>query len=138
MGFGAYLSYRLNWISEAQMHRIMKLISSFGLSLWHDIMLKKETLWSSQVKIVQKRGGNLVAPLPKVEIGQCGYLNTLSQAELYQAIDEYQAICTHYPRQGWGIEPHCSDVGLEDPSTIDPRLTISSETDSSAPALSPV
>ncbi|WP_036798727.1 sedoheptulose 7-phosphate cyclase [Pleurocapsa sp. PCC 7319] len=118
MGFGAYLSYRLNWISAEQFHRIMRLISSFGLSLWHDIMLKKETLWSSQVKIVQKRGGNLAAPLPKAEIGQCGYLNSLSQAELYQAIDEYQQICTDYPRQGLGIDPLCSDVGLEDPSTV--------------------
>jgi len=138
MGFGAYLSCRLNWISEEQMHRILKLISSFGLSLWHDIMLKKDTLWSSQVKIVQKRGDNLVAPLPKDNIGQCGYLNDLSQGELYQAIDEYEKICTHYPRQGWGIEPHCSDVGLEDPSTTDPRLTISSETELTAPTLSPV
>lgn len=118
MGFGAYLSYRLDWISEEQFHRIMRLISSFGLSLWHDILLKKETLWSSQVKIIQKRGGNLVAPLPKGEIGQCGYLNTLSQAELYQAIDEYQKVCADYPRKGLGIEPLCSDVGLEDPSTV--------------------
>jgi len=118
MGFGAYLSYRLNWISEKQMHRIMRLISCFGLSLWHDIMHKKETLWSSQVKIVQKRGGNLAAPLPKDEIGQCGYLNSLSQKELYQAIDEYKAICADYPRQGLGIDPLCSDVGLEDPSTV--------------------
>ena len=123
MGFGAYLSYRLNWIDAEQFHRIMRLISSFGLSLWHDIMLKKETLWSSQVKIVQKRGGNLAAPLPKSEIGQCGYLNSLSQAELYQAIDEYQQICADYPRQGLGIDPLCSDVGLEDPSTIAHALT---------------
>ncbi len=118
MGFGAYLSYRLDWISQEQFHRIMRLISSFGLSLWHDIMLKKETLWSSQVKIVQKRGGNLAAPLPKAEIGQCGYLNALSQAELYQAIDEYREICAEYPRKGLGIDPLCSDVGLEDPSTV--------------------
>ena len=118
MGFGAYMGYRLGWISEAQMHRIMRLISSFGLSLWHDIMHKKETLWSSQVKIVEKRGGNLAAPLPKNEIGQCGYLNSLTQAELYQAIDEYKAICQEYPRNGLGIDPLCSDVGLEDPSTV--------------------
>ena len=118
MGFGAYLSYKMDWISEDQFHRIMGLISSFGLSLWHDIMHKKETLWSSQVKILQKRGGNLVAPLPRNEIGQCDYLNSLSQGELYQAIDEYQEICADYPREGLGIDPLCSDVGLEDPSTV--------------------
>ena len=118
MGFGAYLSYRLSWINEEQFHRIMRLISSFGLSLWHDIMHKSETLWSSQVKIIQKRGGNLAAPLPKGEIGQCGYLNSLTRQELDSAIAEYKEICAEYPRKGLGIEPHCSDVGLEDPSTV--------------------
>lgn len=118
MGFGAYLSYRLDWISEEQFQRIMRLISSFGLSLWHDIMLKTETLWASQVKIIQKRGGNLAAPLPKGEIGQCGYLNSLTREELDSAIAEYQKICEDYPRKGLGIEPHCKDVGLEDPSTV--------------------
>ena len=118
MGFGAYLSYRMDWISEKDFHRILKLISGFGLSLWHDILNKKETLWQSQQKIVQKRGQNLVAPLPKGEIGECAYLNQLSQAQLYTAIDEYKEICAAYPRKGVGIDPHCHDVGLEDPSTV--------------------
>ena len=118
MGFGAYLGYRLNWISEEQFHRIMRLISSFGLSLWHDIMHKTDTLWQSQVKIIEKRGGNLAAPLPKGEIGQCGYLNSLSRQDLDDAVAEYREICADYPRNGLGIEPHCRDVGLEDPSTV--------------------
>ncbi|MEM8806652.1 MAG: sedoheptulose 7-phosphate cyclase [Cyanobacteria bacterium P01_G01_bin.38] len=118
MGFGAYLSYRMNWISEEACHRILRLISAFGLSLWHDILLKKGTLWASQEKIFQKRGQNLAAPLPKGEIGKCAYLNMLTRDQLYKAIDEYQAICADYPRQGLGIDPLCSDVGLEDPSTV--------------------
>lgn len=118
MGFGAYMSYKLGWLSDRQMHRVLRLISSFGLSLWHDIMLNKETLWASQEKIYQKRGQNLAIPLPKDEIGQCAYLNDISQAELYAAIDAYQEICKEYPRGGLGIDPLCSDVGLEDPSTI--------------------
>ncbi|PSB09991.1 3-dehydroquinate synthase [Pleurocapsa sp. CCALA 161] len=118
MGFGAYLSLRLNWIDEAQFQRIMRLISSFGLSLWHDIMYRTDTLWASQQKIFEKRGGNLAAPLPKGEIGQCGYLNYLTRAELDRAVAEYRLICLEYPRKGLGIEPHCSDVGLEDPSTV--------------------
>lgn len=118
MGFGAYLSYRMDWINEQQFQRIMRLISSFGLSLWHDIMQRTDTLWASQQKIFEKRGGNLAAPLPKGEIGQCGYLNSLTREELDRAVAEYQAICATYPRKGLGIEPHCSDVGLEDPSTV--------------------
>lgn len=118
MGFGAYLSYRMNWISGETFHRILRLISSFGLSLWHDILHNKETLWASQEKIIQKRGQNLAAPLPKGEIGRCDYLNELSQTELYAAIDEYRDICAEYPRLGLGVDPLCSDVGLEDPSTV--------------------
>ncbi|NJK58029.1 MAG: sedoheptulose 7-phosphate cyclase [Pleurocapsa sp. SU_5_0] len=118
MGFGAYLSLRMNWIDKVQFQRIMHLISSFGLSLWHDIMYKTDTLWASQQKIFEKRGSNLAAPLPKGEIGQCGYLNSLTRAELDQAVAEYRLICAKYPRKGLGIEPHCSDVGLEDPSTV--------------------
>ncbi|MEM7724982.1 MAG: sedoheptulose 7-phosphate cyclase [Cyanobacteria bacterium P01_A01_bin.45] len=124
MGFGAYLSYRMNWIGAKEFHRILRLISSFGLSLWHDIMLNKHTLWSSQEKIFQKRGRNLAAPLPKDEIGKCAYLNSLSRDELYEAIDEYQEICANYPRNGLGIDPLCSDVGLEDPSTIAHRIPV--------------
>ncbi|MGC1306972.1 MAG: sedoheptulose 7-phosphate cyclase [Phormidesmis sp.] len=118
MGFGAYLSCRMNWISEETLHRILRLISAFGLSLWHEVLENKETLWASQQKIFQKRGQNLVAPLPKGDIGQCGYLNTLSREALFQAVDEYAAICADYPRGGLGIEPHCRDVGLEDPATV--------------------
>jgi 3-dehydroquinate synthase len=118
MGFGAYLSYRNHWLQEQDFHRILNLISQFGLSLWHDVLLNKETVWAAQEKMIQKRGGNLAAPVPKGEIGKCGYLNALTRQELNQAIAEYQQICAEYPRNGWGIEPHCHDVGLENPSTV--------------------
>ncbi|MEO0947640.1 MAG: 3-dehydroquinate synthase, partial [Cyanobacteria bacterium J06641_5] len=118
MGFGAYLSYRIGWISEDQLHRILRLISSFDLSLWSEILHDEEILWTAQEKIVQKRGGNLVAPVPRGGIGTCGYINTLTRAELSEAIAAYRQICAGYPRNGVGIEPLCSDVGLEDPSTV--------------------
>ena len=124
MGFGAYLSYCNGWIDAKDFHRILRLISSFGLSLWHDVLLNQETLWAAQEKMVQKRGGNLVAPMPKGEIGKCGYLNALTRDELERAIAEYQTICADYPRQGWGIEPLCRDVGLEDPSTVAHHIPI--------------
>ncbi|MDA0268833.1 MAG: sedoheptulose 7-phosphate cyclase [Cyanobacteria bacterium] len=127
MGFGAYLSYRTGWITNDAFHRILRLISAFGLSLWNDVLLNRSTLWAAQEKIVQKRGGNLVAPLPKGEIGQCGYLNTLTKAALYEAIETYQQICADYPRNGVGIEPLCSDVGLEDPSTVGHHATVGTE-----------
>ncbi|MBE9065630.1 sedoheptulose 7-phosphate cyclase [Leptolyngbya cf. ectocarpi LEGE 11479] len=140
MGFGAYLSYRDSWITSEEFHRILRLISSFGLSLWNDVLLNQETLWASQEKIVQKRGGNLVAPLPKGTIGNCGYLNTLPQDELYAAIDAYRQICADYPRQGLGVDPLCSDVGLEDPSTVGHSLmeTVKTHAIETVEVLSPV
>lgn len=118
MGLGAYFSYVNKWISSEQMHRIFRLISKFELSLWHDILLDDECVWESQIKMIQKRGGNLSAPIPKGEIGRCGYLNEMSKENLLKYIREYQAIIAKYPRQGKGIEPLCSDVGLEDPGTV--------------------
>ena len=123
MGFGAYLSKRLGWISDGSFHRILKLMDGYGLSLWHDIMDRKETIWKSQQAVVQKRGQNLVAPLPKGAIGQCGYLNELSRSDLFAALDEYKAICAGYSRKGFGIDAHCHDVGLEHPAIMLPALS---------------
>jgi 3-dehydroquinate synthase len=124
MGFGAFLSYRQGWISQADCNRILRLISSFGLSLWHDVLLNRQTLWAAQTKIVEKRGGNLVAPLPKGTIGQCGYLNIMAREDLFAAISDYQQLCSQYPRRGLGIDPLCSDVGLEDPSTVAHQIPV--------------
>ncbi|MEL6554530.1 MAG: sedoheptulose 7-phosphate cyclase [Cyanobacteria bacterium J06621_11] len=124
MGFGAFLSYRQGWIDWKACDRILRLIGSFGLSLWHDILLDHEILWAAQTKMMEKRGGNLVAPLPKGAIGQCGYLNALTQKDLLAAIDDYQQLCMQYPRKGLGIDPLCSDVGLEDPSTVAHHIPI--------------
>ena len=73
-------------------------------------------IWASQVKIVQKRGGNLCAPVPKGSIGQCGYINHLSYEGMKTMLADYKALCQSYPRNGHGIDMHCVDVGLQDPS----------------------
>lgn len=118
MGFGAYLSREEGWISDAEFHRILRVMSAVGLSLRHEILENVDVLWSSQVKMTEKRGGNLCAPVPKGAIGQCGYINELSREQLDQAVERYDEIVREYPRNGLGIEPHCADVGLEDPSTV--------------------
>lgn len=33
-------------------------------------------------------------------------------------MNEYKAFCANLPRGGHGIDVHCHDVGLEDPSTV--------------------
>jgi 3-dehydroquinate synthase len=118
MGLGAYLAMRNNWIDADECQRIMRLISSFDLSLWHDVLSDTDTVWAAQTKMVEKRGGNLAAPLPSGGIGSCGYLNTMTESELKKAIADYRLLCKDFPRDGLGIEAHCADVGLEDPSTV--------------------
>merc|ERR1711997_1090264 len=116
MGFGAYLSHSKGWINNAEFQRILNLISSMELSLWHPIMDDVDMIWSSQVKMIQKRGGHLCAPIPRNAIGQCGYFNDMPYELLKTSLSQYKQICQDFPRNGLGVEMHCADVGLEDPS----------------------
>ncbi|MEL7499638.1 MAG: sedoheptulose 7-phosphate cyclase [Planctomycetota bacterium] len=118
MGFGAFVSNQLGWIDSAKMDRIHNLIQTFGLSMWHDQLDDHGLIWDAQIKMVQKRGGHLVAPLPKHEIGQCGYLEDLGRDDLVSLIQSYKNACRSLPRGGIGIEPLCIDVGLESPSMV--------------------
>ena len=74
--------------------------------------------------MIENRGGHLAAPLPRNGIGQCGYLNEITQSELYEALSDYEKICRSMERKGRGFEAHCRDVGLEDPSTAARSLEI--------------
>ena len=114
MGFGAYLSFVEGWVSEEEMHRILKVISDCELSLYHPVMDDDQMIWKTQMAIVEKRGGNLCAPIPK-PLGFSGYLNDLSEELLAQRMHEYKDLVSKYPREGRGVEEHCVDVGLEDP-----------------------
>lgn len=116
MGFGAYLSYCEEWITEEELRRILNLLSDLELSLWHPIMEDTQQVYNAQVKMIEKRGGNLAAPVPK-GLGKCGYLNHMPYELLAKRLREYHCICQGYPRKGLGVEAHCRDVGLEDPST---------------------
>jgi len=120
MGFGAYLSWKhCNWISETQCNRICKLINDLELSLWHDVMSDKSIFHASTKKMIQKRGGNLAAPLPRGEIGECGYLNDITDDELSKYVDEYKSFVMsgNFARNGYGIEPNLIDVGLDETAT---------------------
>ena len=113
MGLGAMMSFDAGWITRAEMDRIHALISGYGLSLWDDVLLDEAVMVEAHRKMIAKRGGNLVAPLPKGAIGQCGYLDTLTERDLPAAVERYREICAAYPRGGVGVEPLCEDVGLE-------------------------
>merc|ERR1712224_331365 len=93
-------------------------MSNFELSLWHPIMNSSDRLWGCNTKIIAKRGGHLCAPVPRDEIGRCGYIQELSFKQMETTIQEYRVLCESFPRNGQGVEVHCVDVGLEDPSKM--------------------
>mmetsp|Transcript_963 Transcript_963/g.1363 ORF Transcript_963/g.1363 Transcript_963/m.1363 type:complete len:872 (-) Transcript_963:265-2880(-) len=123
MGYGAYLAFDQGFISEKEMHRILKLISIFELTLYHPQMDDHEMIWKAQLKVTEKRGGNLCAPVPKGKIGLCGYINNVDKKRLVRTLTEYKEICMTYPRKGLGIEMHCVDVGLEPAGTVGMKET---------------
>jgi len=116
MGYGAYLSYKWGWISKSKFERILNLISTMELSLWHPIMDNHDLVVSANQKVTAKRGGNLCAPVPKKEIGECGYINDLKEEDIPSTIEEYKVIVSKLVRGGHGVDVHCHDVGLADPS----------------------
>lgn len=118
MGYGTFLARKRNWLSQEQFDRILKLISDLELALWHPIMDNHDLVISANKKAHQKRGGNLCAPVPRHDIGKCGYINDLKNADIPATMNEYKAIVANMPRGGHGIDVHCHDVGLEDPSTV--------------------
>ena len=117
MTLSSFMSYNRGWLSEKDLHRILKLFSEYELSLWHDILLDEKCMNEGFDKILQKRGGNLAIPVP-IAIGKCKYINDLTKLELREIIQEYKHVVSKYPRKGLGVEPLCSDAGLEDPVTV--------------------
>jgi len=132
MGYGAYLSHLEGWITKDEMDRVLNLISKMELSLWHPIMDDVELIYASQVKIVDKRGGSLCAPVPKI-LGQCGYIQHLSKERLTETMAEYKKMCSAFPRGGLGVEVHCHEVGLKDPS-VEAKKYVTVAADANAPA----
>merc|ERR1711953_1572222 len=116
MGLGAYLAFKEGFISEQEMQRIHKVISDCELTLYHPVMDDAKKVWKAHLAMVEKRGVNLCAPVPK-PLGRCGYINDISKEQLELRLKEYKALCTTYPRNGLGVDPHCTDVGLEDPQS---------------------
>jgi len=116
MGYGTYLSYKYGWISKQQFDRVLRLIGTMELALWHPIMDNHDLVVSASAKVTAKRGGNLCAPVPKGSIGECGYINDLKEEEIPGTIEEYKDIVSKLPRHGRGVDVHCHDVGLDDPS----------------------
>ena len=70
---------------------------------------------------MEKRGGNLCAPVPSGQIGKCDYINDIDRKKMVETMGAYKNYVIHerqMARGGLGVEMHCHDVGLQDPSTV--------------------
>jgi len=116
MGYSTYIAHKEGFLPKEEMDRVLKLISDCELTLWHPIMDDSQLVWKAHLAMVEKRGGNLCAPVPK-PLGRTGYINDLTKEQITDGLVAYKAICATYPRSGMGVEAHCVEVGLEDPQS---------------------
>ena len=116
MGYSTYTAWKYSgYITQAECDRVLDLLSTLELALYHPIMDNHELTYAAQEKIVEKRGGNLAAPVPKGGIGKCGYINNLDKASFVETMSNYKEYVLNVrkmPRNGAGVDMHLEDVGL--------------------------
>lgn len=113
MAYGATLATKLGWLQPTQRDRIIALIRSLGLTVYHPILEDIDLMIAGQKNIRRKRGdGGLWAPLP-CGIGACDYAQEVPPELLEAAVWEHKAVCATFPDGGAGVEMYLKDLGLE-------------------------
>jgi len=113
MGLSTHMAYDEGFLTKAERDRVLELFNAMEISFYNPIIHKIELLWNCQKKMIEKRGGNLCAPVPK-KVGQSGYIQNMPRERLERLVKEYKEICSPYPRNGVGVEPKVTDVGMEE------------------------
>merc|ERR1719330_1613174 len=111
--FGTLCPEDKGFVTRAERDRVLRLFNDMEISFYNPIIHKTELLWACQEKMVQKRGGNLCAPVPK-KVGHSGYIQNMPKERLERLVEEYRIVCQPYPRHGVGVEPKVTDVGMEE------------------------
>ena len=111
MAYSATLAYSRGLISPADHKRILDLFSRAGLSMDHDLF-DEVLLAKGTASIMQTRDNLLRAAIP-CPIGECVFLNDVTQEEMNQALRMHKDYCSKYPRQGAGVDAYvdASDTG---------------------------
>ncbi|MEQ8752233.1 MAG: sedoheptulose 7-phosphate cyclase [Coleofasciculus sp. G1-WW12-02] len=113
MAFGASLATKLGWLQPTERDRIIALIRSLGLSVYHPILEDINLMIAGQKNMRCKRGdGGLWAPLP-CGIGACDYAQEVPPDLLEAAVWEHKTVCATLPDAGAGVEMYLNDLGLE-------------------------
>ncbi|MBD3884089.1 sedoheptulose 7-phosphate cyclase [Phormidium tenue FACHB-886] len=107
MALSATIAARRGYISVGDRDRILGLMSRLGLSLDHPL-LTDDLLWKATQSITLTRDGLQRAAMPR-PIGECYFVNDLTQAELAAALSEHKQVCATYPRAGAGVDAYVED-----------------------------
>merc|ERR1711994_673959 len=89
-------AYDEGFVTQSERDRVLRLFNEMEISFYNPIIHKTELLWACQQKMIQKRGGNLCAPVPK-RIGHSGYIQDMPRDLMERLVEEYREICAYYP-----------------------------------------
>lgn len=111
MAYSATLAWCRGLIPEKDHRRILNLFSRAGLSMDHDLF-DEVLLAKGTDAILKTRDGKLRGAIP-CPIGQCVFLNDVTQSEMDKALQTHKEICKKYPRGGAGVDAYVdsSDTG---------------------------
>ena len=111
MAYSATLANIHGLVSDSDHKRILSLFSRAGLSIDHP-QFDEDILDKATKAILKTRDGKLRAAMPS-PLGQCQFMNDVTQEQLVTALHKHKQIVKHYPRNGAGIEAFvdASDTG---------------------------
>ncbi len=112
MALSATLAARRGYISPEERDRILGVMNRLGLAI-DSPYLNAELLAEGTQSIIKTRDGLLRAAVPR-PIGECFFINDLSDEELVAAFEAHRVLCRAYPDRGEGtqvfITPETADV----------------------------
>lgn len=111
MAYSATLANIRGLVSDSDHKRILDLFSIVGLSMDHH-QFDEALLDQATQAILKTRDGKLRAAVP-APLGQCQFLNDVSQEEMVAALRKHKELMKGYPRNGEGLEAFVdgSDTG---------------------------
>lgn len=111
MAYSSTLAHMRGMITDEEYHRLLNLFSRAGLSIDHP-QFDEDILDKGTKAILRTRDGKLRLAVPN-PIGNCVFLNDVSQEEMTQALRKHKEVMKQYPRNGDGLEAYvdASDTG---------------------------
>ena len=111
MAYSATLAHLRGLINDSEYNRILGLFSRAGLSMDHH-QFDEDILDKGTKAILKTRDGKLRAAIP-APLGNCIFLNDVSEDELFRALRRHKEVMKSYPRNGEGLEAFvdASDTG---------------------------